>query len=284
MQSTLDFLKNRYVKKYNIWETLFKPLISDPIGWEKLLTAFIDNRNHVAHNKLLDYSSKETMLQDTRKFIMMIEEAVAKFEKENCSEEVEETLQAIADQQEYERESLMEIIESEAGVTIRNKEKILKLFQDTIDDIYTDAVDKTYFDEGIDTDGYSNLHEGLEEQLLLSITGKRNNKLEVYGILDIDDSEGATSVLEIRVYESDDNIMNKTVEYVNGEAEYNSEQACYMSVVMDSYDDSCVDNIKSAIEEYIIKQREDEDIMDYEERRNAEEDWKAEASDALEDN
>ena len=28
----------------------------------------------------------------------------------------------------------------------------------------------------------------------------------------------------------------------------------------------------------------DEDIMDYEERRNAEEDWKAEASDALEDN
>ena len=47
---------------------------------------------------------------------------------------------------------------------------------------------------------------------------------------------------------------------------------------------SCVDNIKSAIEEYIIKQREDEDIMDYEERRNAEEDWKAEASDALEDN
>ena len=284
MQSTLDFLKNRYVKKYNIWETLFKPLISDPIGWEKLLTAFIDNRNHVAHNKLLDYSSKETMLQDTRKFIRMIEEAVAKFDMENCSEEVEETLQAIADQQEYEREALMEIIESEAGVTIRNKEKILKLFQDTIDDIYTDAVDKTYFDEGIDTDGYGNLHEGLEEQLLLSITGKRNNKLEVYGILDIDDSEGATSVLEIRVYESDDNILNKTVEYVNGEAEYNSEQACYMSVVMDSYDDSCVDNIKSEIEEFIIKQREDEDIMDYEERRNAEEDWKAEVADVLEDN
>ena len=284
MQSTLDFLKNRYIKKYNIWETLFKPLISDPIGWEKLLTAFIDNRNHVAHNKLLDYSSKETMLQDTRKFIRMIEEAVAKFDMENCSEEVEETLQAIADQREYEREALMDIIESESGVTIRNKEKILKLFQDTIDDIYTDAVDKTYFDEGIDTDGYSNLHVGLEEQLLLSITGKRNNKLEVYGILDIDDSEGATSVLEIRVYESDDNILNKTVEYVNGEAEYNSEQACYMSVVMDSYDDSCVDSIKSEIEEFIIKQREDEDIMDYEGRRNAEEDWKAEAADALEDN
>lgn len=92
MQSTLDFLKNRYVKKYNIWETLFKPLIPDPIRWEKLLTAFIDNRNHVAHNKLLDYSSKETMLRDTREFRRIIEEAVTKFDMENCFEEVEETL------------------------------------------------------------------------------------------------------------------------------------------------------------------------------------------------
>lgn len=152
------------------------------------------------------------------------------------------------------------------------------------DGVYTDAVDKTYFDEGIDTDGNGNLHEGIEEQLLFSITGKRNNKLEVYGILDIDDSEGATSVMEIRVYESDNNILNKAVEYVNGEVEYNSEQACYMSVIMDSYDDSCVDNIKSEIEEFITKQREDEDIMDYVARRNAEDDWKAEAADVLEDN
>lgn len=284
MQSALDFLKNRYVKRYNIWEKLFKPLISDSIRWDKLQTTFIDNRNHVAHNKLLDYSAKETMLQDTKEFIKIIEEAVAKFDMENCSEEVEETLQAIADQQEYEREAQMEIIESEAGVMIRNKEKILKLFQNTIDDIYKDAVDKTYFDEEIDTDGNGILHEGAEEQLLFSITGKRNNKLEVYGILDIDDSEGATSVMEIRVYESDDNILNKTVEYVNGEAEYNSEQACYMSVIMDSYNDSCVDNIKSEIEEFITKQREDEDIMDYMARRNAEADWKAEAADVLEDN
>ena len=53
---------------------------------------------------------------------------------------------------------------------------------------------------------------------------------------------------------------------------------------MDSYDDSCVDNIKSEIEEFITKQREDEDIMDYVARRNAEDDWKAEAADVLEDN
>lgn len=282
MQSALDFLKNRYVKKYNIWEKFFAPFILDPVRWEKLRTAFIDNRNHVAHNKLLDYSSKEIMLRDTREFRKIIEEAVEKFDMENCSEEVEETLQAIADQQEYEREMQMEIIESEAGVTIRNREKIKKLFQDTIDDIYTDAVDKTYFEEGIDTDGDCDLKDVLEEQLLFSIIGKKN-KLEIYGILDIDDSAGATSVMEIRIYESGDNILNESIEYVNGEAEYNSEQTSYMSVIMDSYNDSCADNIKSEIEKFIVKQREDEDIMDYVERKRAEEDWKAEAAYVLED-
>ena len=47
----------------------------------------------------------------------------------------------------------MEIVESESGVKIRNKTKILKLFQDTMDEIYTDAVNKVYFDEGMEVLG-----------------------------------------------------------------------------------------------------------------------------------
>lgn len=125
MQSALDFLKSMYDKKYNIWGRIFEPLISDSSRWEKLLTTFIDNRNHVAHNKLLDYSSKNTMLKDTREFIKL---------------------------------------------------------------------------------------------------------------------------------------------------------------VMDLYDDSCVDDIKNEIEEFVIKQREDKNIIDYVERKNAEDDWEAEAADIFENN
>ena len=177
MQGTLDFLRNRYVKKYNIWEKYFKPLISDDVRWDKLRTTFIDNRNHVAHNKLLDYSSKETMIRDTDEFRKMIKEADIKFDTENCSEEIEETLQAIAEQQEYEREAQLEIVESEAGVMIRDRNKIMKLFQDTIDDIYTMAEDRTYFDEEICVDGDCVLKETPEKQLLFSITGKNRDKL-----------------------------------------------------------------------------------------------------------
>lgn len=284
MKSALDFLKNRYVKKYNIWEKFFKPLIADPVKWEELLTSFIANRNHVAHNKLLDYMSKETMLSDTREFRRFIREAVIKFDEENCSEEVEETLQAIADQREYEQEARMEIIESESGVKIRSRKEILKLFQDTIDEIYTDAVNKVYFDEGIEVLGECKLQDTVDEQLLFSITVRSGKELEIYGVIDIDDSEGTASVMQIRVYNADENIVNGDIEYVNGEAEYNIEQTSHMPVVMDSYDDGNAEIIKNAVDEFLEREREDEAIISHEEKRMAEEDWHADEMDTLESN
>lgn len=194
----------------------------------------------------------------------MIKEADIKFDTENCSEEIEETLQAIAEQQEYEREAQLEIVESEAGVMIRDRNKIMKLFQDTIDDIYTMAEDRTYFDEEICVDGDCVLKETPEKQLLFSITGKNRDKLEVYYKLDIDDSAGAASVMQIIVYEANNEILKETAKYVNGEAEYNSEQTNYMAVVMDEYNDSCANDIKNIIEDFIIKQREESIITCYE--------------------
>ncbi|MCM1500918.1 MAG: hypothetical protein NC124_20865, partial [Clostridium sp.] len=284
MQSALEFLKDRYVKKYNIWERFFKPLIADSIKWEELLTSFIANRNHVAHNKLLDYVSKETMLSDTREFRRFIQEAVIKFDEENCSEEVEETLQVIADQRGYEQEARMEIIESESGVKIRDKKEILNLFQDTIDEIYADVVNKVYFDEGIKLVGECKLRDMTDEQLLFTIIGRSGKKLEIHGIIDIDDSEGTASAMQIRVYHTDENTVNGNVGYINGEAEYNPEQTSHMPIVMDSYDDSSIEVIKSTVDEFLEKEREDEAIISYEEKRMAEEDWRVEAVEALEGN
>lgn len=153
MQSALAYLKNRYMKKYNIniWERYFLPLVSEAEIWKKSITSFIENRNHVAHNKLLDYAAKEIMSDDTRNFRRYIQEAVTKFDKEIVSEEVEETIQAIIDQRDYERESLLEIIESETGVKIRNKNEIVSMFQNTIDDIYLDMVNRLCFDDEYET-------------------------------------------------------------------------------------------------------------------------------------
>ena len=132
--------------------------------------------------------------------------------------------------------------------------------------------------------GECKLQDSVDEQLLFSITGRSSKKLEIYGVIDIDDSEGAASAMQIRVYSADENIVNGDIEYVNGEAEYSPEQTSHMPVVMDSYDDSNAEIIKNAVDEFLEREREDEAIVFFEEKRMAEEDWHAEEMDALESN
>lgn len=280
MRSALDFLKNRYVKRYNIWERFFLPFIGEPTKWEELLTTFIANRNHVAHNKLLDYVAKEKMLEDVKAFRKCIWEAVTQFDLQNRSEEVEETLQAIEDQKEYEREARLEIIESESGIKIRDKKTILELFQDTMDDIYTFMGDRLYFDEQIEISEQHNLQSISGDQLLLMIENKCGKRLEIYGVLDIDDSEGAKSILEIKIFDGDENISSVMIEYMNGEAQFYSEQASYMPVVQDWYDDSGAETVKEVIGEFLS--RVEDECADYTARRQAEEDWNADMADSLE--
>ncbi|WP_186422594.1 hypothetical protein [Lacrimispora celerecrescens] len=283
MQSALDYLRARYTKKYNVQERFFDPFINDTVKWQEALSNFIANRNHVAHNKLLDFSAKVKMLHDTGEFREYIKSAVRKFDNEVRSLEVEETMQAIEDQIEYEREAQLEIVQSEAGIMIRDKKKILEIFREVIKDIYTDVYEVLYFDEKLDIDEISTLQYEQDEQLLFTIIDGQRVLLSVYGLVDIDDAEGATSTLKISVVgENDEDVATEYIEYINGEAEYNSEQTSYMPVVEDSLDDGNKVAIKEAIDTFLRRIIEEWDTMSYSEERRAKEDWDADAADMLE--
>ena len=231
----------------------------------------------------LNYSAKEKMLYDTHAFRGYIKEAVRKFDSENRSEEVEETLQAIEDQKEYEREAHLEIVQSEAGISIRDRKKILALFREVIRDIYRDIHEILYFNEVLDVNEINSLKDEMDEQLLFTIFNGRQELLNVYGLVDIDDSEGATSVLKISVVGgNDEDVATESIEYVNGEAEYNLEQTSYMPVVKDSLDDGNKEAVKEAVNEFVLRIMDDCETMGYSEERRAEEDWDADAADILE--
>lgn len=284
MQAALDFLRTKYTKKYNIWDKFFLPFIDEPAAFQKALTIFIANRNHVAHNKLLDLSAKNKMLSDTQKFREYVNNAVIQFDKENLSMEVEETLQAIEDQRKYEREAHLEIVESESGVRIRDKEEILEEFHEVIDNIFRGVYEKLYFSEIMDIDEESELQDIDDEQLLFKISHGQNILLAVYGIVNIDASEGATSSMKITVIGKDDeNIAEEHIEYINGQAEYDAEQTCYMPVVRDSLDTGNIENISEDVENYLNRLIEEYETNGYSEGVRAEEDWKADAADALEE-
>ena len=98
----------------------------------------------------------------------------------------------------------------------------------------------------------SELQDIDDEQLLFKISRGQNILLEVYGIVDIDDSEGATSSLKITVIGKDDeNVAEEYIEYINGQAEYDAEQTCYMPVVRDSLDTGNIGNISEDVEYYL---------------------------------
>ncbi len=284
MQAALDYLRTKYVKRYNIWDKFFLPFIDEPVAFQKSLTIFIANRNHVAHNKLLDLSAKNKMLGDTLKFREYINNAVTKFDKENLSMEIEETLQVIEEQQEYEREAYLEIVESESGVRIRDKEEILEEFQEVIDNVFRGVYERLYFSEVIDIDEESKLQDNDDEQLLFKISYGQNILMAVYGIVDIDDSEGETSSLKITVIgEDDENVSEKFIEYTNGQAEYDSEQTCYMPVVGDFLDTGNIENISEDVEKYLNRFIEGYETNGYSETIRAEEDWNVDAADTLEE-
>lgn len=284
MKAALDFLRTKYTKKYNIWDKFFTPFIDEPVAFQKALTIFIANRNHVAHNKLLDLSAKNKMLGDTRKFREYVSNAVKKFDKENLSMEVEETLQAIEDQREYEREAHLEIIESEAGVKIRNKEDILEEFQEVVNNVFRVVYEKLYFSETMDIDEENELQDTDDEQLLFRICHGQNILLAVYGLVNIDAIAGATSLLKITVVGKDDeNVVEEHIEYINGQAEYNAEQTCYMPVVQDSLDTGNIEKISEDIENYLNRLIDAYETNGYSEENRAEEDWKADAADILEE-
>lgn len=93
-----------------------------------------------------------------------------------------------------------------------------------------------------------------------------------------------TSTLQISVIgENDEDIITENIEYINGEAEYNSEQTSFMPVVEDFLDDGNKEYVKEEIEEFLRRKIEEFDTMGTSETRNAEEDWQADAADILEE-
>lgn len=102
-------------------------------------------------------------------------------------------------------------------------------------------------------------------------------------MMDIDDADGATNTLKISVVgENEEDVVTESVEYINGEAEYNSEQTSYMPVVKDSLDDGNKEAVKEAIDRFLYRIIDAYETNIYSEEELAEEDWQADALDVPE--
>ena len=247
----VERLKKQLVVNTDYWDKYFKNYFDEdfPDSFRK----FEVNRNHVAHNKILDRDAYKSIRRSIDKMDNYMKNALSKLLNDRKSIE-----QLQAEAEEYE-ELLMEAKQNDAGITIRNISNIIDEFEDVLIEKYDDIVEALRFREDLEiselefcSDNYSGM--------LFSVVSKVNDKrLDFYYSIDINDDEGAESTLSITckqdpfIVESEEDISGFIlhITYVNGAAEYDDEQGLYFPTAEDGITQADIDNYVDEMVNYI---------------------------------
>lgn len=257
----IERLKEQLVVKEDFWDKYFKGYFDDE--FIKTFGEFEANRNHVAHNKILDRTAYNSIRRSIDKMDGYMQNAISKMYKEKKSLE-----QLQAEAQAYE-ELLLDAKQSDAGVSIRNTDSIIEEFEDVINGKYTDIVEALRFREDIDISEMhfdSTQYSGI---LFSAVSRVTKEELDFYYTMDINDEEGAESVFSITCKQNpfalegneDSSGFYVSLSYINGEVEYDDEQGYYMPVSEDGIAESDIDNYVETMIDFI--NTELESLKDY---------------------
>ena len=256
----LELMRNRRKVKTDIWKDIFKQYFEDEESAKSNITDFIKNRNHVAHNKLLNWSGYQVMKQNIEQLDSIIEKANQSFEESIPSEEqymtwnigVEEE-ESEAARREWERDYLRLRISGETGVEIREEEEIYELFSETLGELYNEFSDIYYFDPQFDMSKKSDMAMTEEEQVLFSIRSNavKTAVVEVVADMTFDSDMDGDSSLYISCRRDGTEIFRTVLEYHNGSG---MEDTFEGKIVLNSesyYDTEELDEFKDELKDYI---------------------------------
>lgn len=256
----LELIRNRRKVKIDIWKDIFKRYFADEDVAKSNITDFIKNRNHVAHNKLLNWSGYQVMKQNIEQLDSIIEKANQSFEESIPSEEqymtwnigVEEE-ESEAARREWERDYLRLRISGETGVEIREEEEIYELFSETLGELYNEFSDIYYFDPQFDMSKKSDIAMTEEEQVLFSIRSNavKTAVVEVVTDMTFDSDMDGDSSLYISCRRDGTEIFRTVLEYHNGSG---MEDTFEGKIVLNSesyYNTDELDEFKDELKGYI---------------------------------
>ena len=255
LQSTnLDKIIGIIEKQSNVeidmWGEYFSKYL--PSSFIEDFGVFESNRNHIAHNKLIDRQAYEHILQSVDGINKNINAGLKKFYNQVVSEEqkvvIECDRQIEEEQQEVYYEELME---SEANIEIRSDDEIYELYENALFEMYHDIEEYFRFRNDLEISDLNRLVFEPDRQELFKIKYKINNKsASIACNFEIDNSQGATSEMEL-IITLDAEIQSFIIPYVNGEALYNSEQGYYMPETEDEFGYAALEEAKESIIEYL---------------------------------
>lgn len=141
-----DFIRNRRTVDKRIWDDLFARYTDEHEKFKAAIHDFIEDRNHVAHSKMLSQRAYQMVLRNFDSLDSLISSANAKFENKETPHEVFQTWMAEQDEAEYEREYYRERLAGETGMDILDKSEIENWFDDTLHELFGAVYQRYHLD------------------------------------------------------------------------------------------------------------------------------------------
>lgn len=237
LESLTRILQRQQVIYSDWWQTYFSPFLSD--NFLDDFRRFEVDRNHIAHNKMIDKSAYKSILHSIDVVQKALLCGLQKMSSELKSEEVrkeEEFEFELLLQEELMSDRILELKESESGVTTRNSNQILALFNDKLSQVYDSIEESFRFSEYLNFSDYTELKICNSNSVVFEI----ENKIDGYVIsfeanTDINDYEGSQSFLYLGYKKDGSPSIEEIgrVSYTYGVIEFDEFQGTYMPVQMD---------------------------------------------------
>ncbi|GKX29058.1 hypothetical protein SH1V18_15380 [Vallitalea longa] len=231
----------------DLWEKYFSKFLPDDF-FDKF-HKFSNNRNHIAHNKIIDrqayniikdsiFNVKNDLIQSLKSINSNIK-SLEKLELDRLEKEY--------DAQE-EDEFMREIMENESGVEIKNEDEIYMVFEDAVMRFHQVIEEQLRFRLDIEVEDTAVVVYEPDTQTLFNIKHLvTEDEITISCKIVIDISQGGKSILEL-IFAYEEFSKSLDVPYVNGEVSYNEEQGYYMPETEDEFGEV---QLQQAIEELI---------------------------------
>ena len=243
-----DFIKKRRSVYKRIWEDLFVPYVDDPAAFKAAVHNFIEDRNHIAHSKVLSWNAYQITLGDFSAITNLITSANTKFEQDETSDEVALTLEIEMEESQYDNEDyLRDRLSSETGIDILDEEEIKDWFDEVFHELYNSVYQQYHLDVCYDISDLSSNIGDLGFTISSPAVEDGSAKLKIIAEYSIDDDLGSDSTCEICVKrERGDEVCKAQIRFHNGDG-YENEEGLMEAADSSEYDTVELDDLKEEL-------------------------------------
>ena len=211
-----EYLKARRTVEKNLWTDVFVPYIEDPEAFKSATHNFIEDRNHIAHSKVLSWNAYQIMIRGFQKLDEQICVADEKFDMEEASGELQATWEAEHKYDDSNKGFIWDRFSDEIGMDILSEQSISDWFDEVLLELFSAVYQRYHLDMEYEISDFSTPSEG---NTVFSVSCPVDKDLYITVIADytIDDGLGEDSTCYITAKDNKgEEICSTEVHFQNG--------------------------------------------------------------------